>query len=98
MATNDELRMYMERLEDRIKELENRKEPDKILNTQQTQQFEDIKIYPLLKIDNLILKHISQGTEPVILKNQVVLWTDTDDNKTYIVANFNGTTNAIELV
>lgn len=94
MATIEELRQYMERLEDRIRELEQKKD------FQQTEikPFEDISFYPNLKIDNLIIKHISQSTEPVILKNQIVLWTDTDDSKTYLVANFNGTTNAIELV
>jgi hypothetical protein len=62
------------------------------------QLFKDIEYFDNLNIKNLILQHISQATEPVILKNQVVLWTDTDDNKTYIVANFNGTTNHIECV
>lgn len=60
--------------------------------------FKDIDFYQDLKVDNLIIKHISQSSEPVLLKNQIVLWTDTDDNKTYIVANLNGVTNHIELV
>ena len=94
MATTEELRQYMERLEDRIRELEQRKDPEKVLAMQ---KFEDIKFYPQLKVRTLILKFIRQATKPVPLANEIVLWQDSDDDATYLTVNFNGTVNSVAL-
>lgn len=93
----DELRMFGERLDDRIMKLEQKKEPEKILNIQ---QFEDIKFYPNLKVDNLFIKYIETvvADEPSILSNQIILWKDTTNTKYYIKSNFNGTAKKIELI
>ena len=61
--------------------------------------FEDIKIYPNLKVENLFIKYMTSTTndEPAILSNSVVLWKDTLTTKYYLKANFNGTSKKIEL-
>lgn len=47
----DEIRNYMERLEDRIEKLE--KEKPEEVRVSRIERFEDIKHYPLLKVDKL---------------------------------------------
>jgi hypothetical protein len=86
-------KIWIEQLEERIKKLEDKKQV-----TFEGKKYEDIKFYPVLKVEKLIIKYVKQSTEPIPLSNEILLWQDTDDNKTYIVANFNGTTNSIELI
>ena len=89
-----ELRKYIEVLEDRIKELE--KKPAEV---EIEKKFKDVEFYPLLKIDKFILKYdeSTAATEPTILSNQVMLWKDTTNTKYYLKANFNGTAKKVEL-
>ena len=96
MATTDELRQYMERLEDRIRELEQRKDPERVLDER---QFEDIKFFPLLKIDKLIFTGIhNQNAEPTIPANSIAFWIDADGGPAYyIIFNYNGTAKKVAL-
>ncbi len=89
------LRIYAEQLEERIKKLEIKPEIFK-----EIKQYEDIKFFPLLKIDNLILKYMETTTalEPTILANQIILWKDTTLTKYYLKTNLNGTSKKIELL
>jgi predicted nuclease with TOPRIM domain len=90
----EQLKIQISSLEERIKKLE--KETGGV-NIEK--RFEDIKFYPFIKVDNLIIKYSEStaATEPTILANQVMLWKDTTNTKYYLKANFNGTAKKIEL-
>jgi len=60
--------------------------------------FQDIKMYPNLKVDSLILKYYNQATEPAIQTNSIALWIDSDGGPAYyIIYNFNGTAKKVAL-
>jgi len=60
--------------------------------------FEDIKMYPNLKVDSLVLKYYNQDAEPDILANTIALWIDSDGGPAYyLIYNFNGTAKKVAL-
>ncbi len=61
--------------------------------------FEDVKYYPILKVDRLSIIYIEAAAAsiPTPPLNSIALWKDTTNTKYYLQANFKGTQKKVEL-
>jgi hypothetical protein len=95
MATIEEIRLYAEQLETRIKALEDMKGESQI----QIETKPLINIFEVIKTNKLIFDGFySQTTAPTILLNSMAFWKNTTGGGTYfLIFNFNGTQKTVAL-